>query len=258
VGWYGAALQLHATLNFFPLILSTAMLPLMSRLFAERSTRFLPMASKATAYTLMLSLPIGVGLAVSAGAVIDLLGYPEAFDNSVPVLVILALSVIPAGQLMVLYMIVTAMNRQGEWVRLIAASIVVGLVLNLLLIPLAHHFTGNGGIGAAVASLSAETAQLAMAVRLMPEGLYQRENVIHSMKAAGAVIVMGAAVVGLQSFADAPFYVFVPAGAALYAAALLASRAVRISDLHSLADDWRSSRGNTGRAEPMTAVAVSD
>src|SRR5690606_17794087 len=33
VGWYGAAMQLYATMNFFPLILSTAMLPLMSRLY---------------------------------------------------------------------------------------------------------------------------------------------------------------------------------------------------------------------------------
>jgi O-antigen/teichoic acid export membrane protein len=96
VGWYGAAMQLYATLNFFPLILSTAMLPLMSRLFAERSDQFVPVASRATGFTLMLSLPIGVGLATSSQAVIGLLGYPAAFDNSVPVLIILSLTLIPS------------------------------------------------------------------------------------------------------------------------------------------------------------------
>jgi O-antigen/teichoic acid export membrane protein len=259
VGWYGAALQVYATLNFFPLILSTAMLPLMSRLYAASSDQFVPMASRATGFTLMLSLPIGVGLAASSHAVIGLLGYPEAFDNSVPVLIILSLTLIPSGQLMVLYMVVTAMDRQADWVRLIAVALTFGIVLNLMLIPIAQHLTGNGGIGAAVASLAAEMAQLALATRLMPRGLHNRELVQQSARAVAAVAVMAAVVVGLQVIFGASIFVFVPVGAATYAAALLISGAIRVADLRRLTQDWLSSRsGTAAHHEAGPALAITE
>ena len=258
VGWYGAAVQLFATLNFFPLILTTAMLPLMSRLYAERSPRFVPMAARASAYTLMLSLPAGVGLAVSSHALIGLLGYPEAFDNSVPVLIILSLTLIPAGQLMMLYMVVTAMDRQAEWVRLIAVALAIGLLLNVILIPVMHHLTGNGGIGAAIATLAAETAQLGLAIRLMPEGLHNRSLALQSARAVGAVTVMALVVAGLQVFLDAPIFVFVPLGAATYGSGLLVSGAVSISDFRRLSQDWLATRSASTRIDPATAVAITE
>jgi O-antigen/teichoic acid export membrane protein len=258
VGWYGAAMQLYATLNFFPLILSTAMLPLMSRLYAERSPQFIPMAARASAYTLMLSLPVGVGLAVSSHALIGLLGYPEAFDNSVPVLIILSLTLIPAGQLMMLYMVVTAMDRQREWVRLIAVALAIGLVLNVVLIPITQHFWGNGGIGAAIATLAAEAAQLGLAVRLMPEGLHNRTLALQSAQAVGAVVVMAVVVVGLQVLLGAPILVFVPVGAATYGIALLVTGAVSVADLRRLSQDWLSSRSVSSRIDSATAVAITE
>ncbi len=256
VGWYGAAMQLYTTLNFFPLILTTAMLPLMSRLYAERSPQFVPMASKATGFAFMLALPIGVGLAVSSSAVIGLLGYPEAFNHSVPVLVILSLTLIPVSQLMMLYMVITAMDRQREWVRLIAAALVIGLVLNVILIPVTQHMFGNGGIGASIATLTSESIQLLLALKLMPEGLHNRRLAVQSAQAVVAVGVMALVVVGLQVVLDAPIFVFVPAGAATYGAGLLLTGAINISELRGLTRDWLSSRGGSARIDSATIVAI--
>ena len=256
VGWYGAAMQLYATLNFFPLILTTAMLPVMSRLYAESSPQFVPMASRATGFAFMLSLPIGVGLAVSSHALIGLLGYPGDFDNSVPILIILSLTLIPAGQLMMLYMVVTAMDRQREWLRLIATSLAIGIVLNLISIPVTQSLFGNGGIGAAAATLAAETIQLGLALRLMPEGLHNRRLAMQSARAIFAVAVMATIVIGLQVFLGAPIYLFVPVGAATYGVTLLVTGAISIRELRRLLQDWLSSRSVSSRH--ATAVAITE
>jgi O-antigen/teichoic acid export membrane protein len=175
------------------------------------------------------------------------------------VLIILSLTLIPSGQLMVLYMVITAMDRQADWVRLIAVALAFGIGLNLVLIPIFQHLTGNGGIGAAVASLAAEATQLVLATRLMPRGLYNRELRLQSQRAIVAVGVMAAMVVGLQVIFDASIFVFVPVGAVTYAAALLASGAVSVTDLQRLSQDWLSSRsGAPARRDAGPAIAFTE
>ncbi len=255
VGWYGAAMQLYTTLNFFPLILTTAMLPLMSRLYAERSPQFIPMASRATGFAFMLALPIGVGLAVSSDAVIGLLGYPDPFAHSVPVLIILSLTLIPVSQLMMLYMVITAMDRQREWVRLIVISLVVGLVLNVILIPITQASLGNGGIGASIATLTSESVQLVFALRLVPAGLHDRRLVVQYARSGVAVAVMAGVVLALQWVVGAPIFVFVPLGALTYGVGLLLTGAINITEMKSLTHDWHSSRGGT-RLDPAAHIAI--
>jgi O-antigen/teichoic acid export membrane protein len=257
VGWYGAAMQLYTTLNFFPLILTTAMLPMMSRLYAERSPQFLPMASRATGFAFMLALPIGVGLAVSSSSVIGLLGYPDAFSHSVPVLVILSLTLIPVSQLMMLFMVITAMDRQREWVRLIVISLIVGLALNLILIPVTQHSIGNGGVGASTAALTSESVQLFFALRIAPAGLHNRHVALQYARSLIAVAAMAGVVLALQWVVDAPIFVFVPAGALIYGVGLLLTGAISIAELRSVSRDWLSSRGGS-RVESPVHVAITE
>ena len=134
VGWYGAALQLVTTLHFLPLVLVTALLPAMTRLHANRDRRLREYGAPGHGAGVSGRPALGVGLSLMAHTVIRLLGYPDAFDQSVPVLVVLAVTLPISGALMIMNMIVIAMDEQAEWVKLMVVALIVGFILNFALI----------------------------------------------------------------------------------------------------------------------------
>ena len=250
VGWYGAALQLVTTLHFLPLVLVTALLPAMTRLHARRdSAGFANMARRGMALAFLAALPLGVGLSLMAHTVIRLLGYPDAFEQSVPVLVILAVTLPISGALMIMNMIVIAMDEQAEWVKLMAVALIVGFVLNFVLITGFDRWTNNGGIGAAVAALAAESFQIVLAAKLMPAGVLGRDLYSQCVRALVAVAVMAVVVLGGRDILHLPEYTLVAAGAVTYAAMLLASGGVQFSDFTSLARQWLNAKSQSETLE---------
>ena len=135
-----------------------------------------------------------------AGDLIGLLGYPGEFDNSVPVLVIMAATLPLTGVLMVANTIVVAMDKQGSWVRIMAFALALNVVLNVGFIALFERTAGNGGIGVAAASLIAESVQLGLSLKLLPEGLFGRELLPQTARALAATAVMAGLVVAGQAF----------------------------------------------------------
>ncbi|HEX5369140.1 MAG TPA: flippase [Dehalococcoidia bacterium] len=250
VGWYGAALQLETTLHFLPFVLVTALLPAMTRLHARRDTvGFVNMARRGMALSFLAGLPLGIGLSLMARTVIRLLGYPDAFDQSVPVLVILAVTLPISGALMIMNMIVVAMDEQAEWVKLMAVALVAGLILNFTLITGFDRWTNNGAIGAAVAALLAESFQIVLAAKLMPAGVIGRELYSQCGRALVAVAMMAGVVLGGRNLLHLPEYTLIAAGAVTYASVLLAIGGVRLSELTSLARQWLSAKGNSETPE---------
>lgn len=260
VGWYGAAIQLYATVNVVPLVLTTALLPALSRLHARRDDSLRRITRKSMAVILMAGLPIALGTAMLSGEIIDLLGYPDSFTNSVPLLAILALSVPITGMLMLVGTTAFATDQQSRWVKVMALATALNVLLNLALIPLFDRSYGNGAIGAALASVVAELVQLAIGLRLVPVDIIDRSVLVSFAKAAAAAMVMVAVVGATRFFQDPGLAPLVLVGGVAYLVALLLVRGVSPGEIRALALTWAQARqpagGHSGEADPAIASAV--
>jgi len=260
VGWYGAALQLYATVNVVPLVMTTALLPALSRLHAQQDDSLRRIARKSVTVILMAGLPIALGMAMLSGDIIDLLGYPDSFSNSVPLLAIIALSLPVTGVLMLVGTTAFAMDQQSRWVKAMALATTLNVLLALVLIPLFDRGYGNGAIGAALASVVSELVQLAIGLRLVPVGIIDRSVLVSFAKAAAAAMVMVAVVGMTKSFQNPGLAPLVLVGGVAYLAALLVVRGVSPSEIRALALTWaqarRSTGGDGGAADRAIASAV--
>jgi O-antigen/teichoic acid export membrane protein len=126
----------------------------------------------------------------------------------------------------------TAINRQLDFTRLALFTLAVNLVLNLLLIP------PYGYLGAAAASTITEAALFAGGWWLLRRQRLPLSVLASSGRVIASAVLMGVAVYLIRSW---PLPIVVIAGAAVYAAALLALRALN-------AEEWSVVRsGLTGR-----------
>ena len=155
VGWYSVPTRLFQTLMFLPVVIGTAWLPRFVRAFDESPRRLGDVARSPIELVLLLSLPIAALTVLAAKPMIGLL-YGSAYDRSVPVMVVLGLC-IPAMYLnIMLSQVLIAMNRQVVWTWVMAGTVVVNPLFNLVLIPYTQDHYGNGAIGAAISLLLTE------------------------------------------------------------------------------------------------------
>jgi O-antigen/teichoic acid export membrane protein len=155
VGWYGVATKLFGTLMFIPAILNTAWLPRLVSAFTQNPSHLRLVVRAPTEQIMILSLPVSIGAALVAQPLIGLL-YGRAYAPAVPVLIILALTVIPTYFNIVTNQILVTINRQMVWTKALAFASVVNPCFNLVLIRIFQDRSGNGAIGAAWSFLLTE------------------------------------------------------------------------------------------------------
>jgi O-antigen/teichoic acid export membrane protein len=192
VGWYSVPTRLFSTLLVVPTILSTVLLPRLSRAFRDGHRAFAAEARPALEVTLIFSLPIAVGCALVARQGIWVL-YGGTFLPAAPVLSVLALCV-PATYLNTLAnQVLIAANRQLAWTKIMVWAAVANPVINLALIQLTQSRLHNGAVGAALALLATELGMAAAALVLMPNILTGR-SWLRVARSAVATAGMGVAV----------------------------------------------------------------
>jgi O-antigen/teichoic acid export membrane protein len=254
VGWYGAAIQLFAALNVIPLVLSTALLPRLSLAFATDPAGARRLASISLAVVLSTGLPLSLGLCVLSRDLIRLLDYPATFDNSIPLVAILAVNLSLTGVLMLISTTLIAMDRQRAWLRLIAASLALNLALHAALIPVFDSAVGNGGIGAAAAAVTAEVFQLAVGLRLLPAGIVGRETGLAFARSGAASLAMLTIIVLMMPLE--PWLPLQVAGAgSVYLTALAALGGVRPAMALEVFRLWAQTRPAGGRIEDAVPAA---
>jgi O-antigen/teichoic acid export membrane protein len=155
LGWYGAPTKLFGTLMFAPIIVSTAWLPRLSLAFKQSADAFRSVARPLLEIVLVLCLPVSVGAALVAPALINVL-YGPGYGPSVPVFVILAFTTIPMYLNIVVNQILVSSHRQTLWTFVMAGASIVNPALNAILIPLFERNQHNGAVGAALALLLTE------------------------------------------------------------------------------------------------------
>jgi len=155
VGWYGVPTKLFQTMLFLPVIVSTAWLPRLVGAFEESPERLRRTARVPLELVLVLSLPICAATAIAAGPVIHLL-YGPAYDNAVPVMVLLGLCIPPMYLNIMLSQVLVAAKRQVVWTWVMAGATIVNPIFNGVLIRLTQSRYGNGAIGASISLILTE------------------------------------------------------------------------------------------------------
>lgn len=224
VGWYVAANKYVDAIAWIPQSAMNAVFPALSLLSVSGKDRLALAYEKSYRLLAVLGVPLAVGMALTAPALVHLV---HGYEQTIPALGILALSVVFLFLNNAFIYTLTALNRQGDFTRLALVTLVVNVVLNLALIP------PFGYIGASWASVITEIALFAGGWWLLRRHLHA----LRVVRAIGRILVsgavMGTAVYLLQS---APIVLVVVVAGAVYAGALLLLRALQ-------PDEWRIIRG---------------
>lgn len=163
VGFYGAAVNVTLFALLVVPAINAVVLPMIARIGASSPDELRRVMGEACRWALILTTPVAAWLVINAGDFMTLL-YEGAYDASVPALQLLA-GLTPLTYLTILFS--NYLFQLGsEWA--VARTSLVGLVLNpvlnLVLIPrcAARFGDGGAGIGAAIASVTAECVALAL------------------------------------------------------------------------------------------------
>lgn len=155
VGFYSAAYRLMEALIFFPQVYTTAIFPVFSKLYVSSINPLKGAYIKSFKYLTILSLPIAVGITLLAEPIILLLFKPEY----IPSILALQIVVWVLPFIFVNYIqgsLLTAMNRQVTYLKITAASLVLNVGMNLVLIPLYSY------LGAAFVTVITEIFSVAL------------------------------------------------------------------------------------------------
>ena len=176
VGWYGVPTKLFQSLMFLPALMSTAWLPRLVSAHENGGDKLQRESRKPLELLLVASIPICAVTAATAGPVMHVL-YGSAYDESVPVLIMLALCVPPMYVNIMLNQVLVAAKRQTAWTWVLAGATIFNPLVNLALIPYTENHYGNGAIGAAIALFLTELGIVAVGLALFGRGLVTRATV---------------------------------------------------------------------------------
>lgn len=246
VGWYSAADRLFNTLLFIPTVFMMAVFPVFSRMKISDGAGLNQLMAKSFDGLLVLGVPIGLGLTVVAGPIVRLLFGPE-FTNSGPILAVLGISLIFMYQNVLLGQFLISVDRQNYWTTVMAVATILLIVLDMLLIPLAQRWWGNGAIGGALSYVITELGMVIAGIRLLPKGTLGGGNGRFAARVGLAGCAMVAVVWSLQNYL---IVIPIVAGAVVYLALALLLGVIPKSDLKRLRTSTQQLWGKASRPTP--------
>lgn len=244
-GWFAAANRIYKTIDMLPLAFAFAILPTLSRVHKDSADSSVGMAKKVIAVGTLGIVPLAVGISLFAGQIITTLPYPEEFQNTVPLLTILALTIPFTAFLVILGSIAIAVDRQKAWAYGLLFTVVINIVFNVLAAPYFQDHYGNGGIGVAITTLVSEALMVGIGIYIMPKGVLDRTLGITVLKVFFASAVMAVAVLAGRSIGlfDP---VLVIGGGIVYLLTALATRAITKEDVTFLKEMAKKKAGRSG------------
>lgn len=198
-GWLAAAYRIINITVFIPTIITTPLLPALSRSKTEPAV-YRSVLGESVATVMLLTVPISAGIFALAPSIPTLLGWPDTLQAAVPLMVLLSFQQTLVGVDMVLGTSLIALGLERKWLRVAVVAAMFNPLLNLLTIPLAATLTGNGAIGVALAELATEALFLVGAIRLTPRHLLGRDTLTTAARIIAAGIVMLAVTMLLRPF----------------------------------------------------------
>lgn len=225
VGWYGAAYKLFDVLVFLPSIFSLAILPVLSKLYGKEEMLLARTTQKGLNFILLAGIPISIACWFFAREIIGFLFGLQAYAPAAGNLALFSSALLLLYIDMILATAIIACDKQRAlaWVAFFAVILNVGL--NWFMIPYTQTVTGNGGIGAALATILTEFFVLVASVAILPRSIFEGASTAVWLKSAAA----GAGMIAFLSAGQAalpglPWMVLAAAGGLAYGGILLALR----------------------------------
>jgi O-antigen/teichoic acid export membrane protein len=167
VGYYTASVRSVAAIAFLPGIVATVIFPRLARNFHADFEQMRRLTRVSLGGLVTLGLPISVGAVLVGPRAVETVFGP-AYGPSGPVMVVLALTIVPAYVATLAYWVLAAADGQRSWAYVMGVATVVNPVINLIAIPYFQSRSGHGSMGAAIALLITDTAVFVAGIALMP------------------------------------------------------------------------------------------
>lgn len=227
VGWYGASDKLFGTLLFVPTVFITAVFPAISRMYVDDPEALPRLMGKSFNLLLVIGVAIGLGIFLVADQVVLIL-FGTDFVNSGPILAVTGFIIIFTYQNILLGRYLIAIDRQKNWVWVMAIATIATIPLDILLIPLCQRLFNNGAIGGAVTYLITEFAMFLIGLKLMPAGMLGKQTAQIALRIVLAGVLMVTAVWQIRHL-----FIAIPitAGAIVYLIGIFLFRAISAEDL---------------------------
>ena len=199
VGWYGVAYRFFDVLMFLPSIYCTAILPILSRLWKDTHLSFAGATAKSLDYLILCAIPTGILVYAFAEDIIQIFfGIPE-FEASVILLRIFSLCLPFIYVDFVLGTVLLATDKQQQLSLMSFLAIPLNIGLNYLMIPRFQSAFGNGGIGAALATLVTEVFIFIAGISLLPANAKGKTNLLVLLKGCVAGGIMAGTLWAIHS-----------------------------------------------------------
>ena len=236
VGWYAAAGRLVYIPMFVPTLIATPLFSAVSRGSHEPAVLRRAIAESVRAL-LLLTVPMAAGLFVAAPIIPTTLHWPSDFENSVPLMQLLSLSMPLLALDMLLGTVVMALGREGRWAVVALVAAIFNPLANIVCVPIFEQATGDGGIGAAIVTGLTELVMFGGVMLLIPRQLFDPRTLWEAARIVLAGMASAAVAAILLPIA-LPLSLIGGAGA--YLGATLALKVLHQEDLRQLAARWRN------------------
>jgi O-antigen/teichoic acid export membrane protein len=240
VGWYALSQRWVGIPIFATTAVLGAFFPAISAHGKELASEFVSLVNRALRLVVFLTVPGAVGIALVAR---DLLTYfyGHEFDESVPVMQILAINVPLASIGTVLAAALVAADRTRRFLVVAVGAAVFNPVGCLVVINVTKDAFGNGAIGAAIMTVFTEMLIVVGALRLRPTGVLGRATVANfgRVLAASAAMVPVVLLLGTGSL-----FVKVAVAVVTFGIAAILFRAVSIGELRRVRAHVSGTLGN--------------
>jgi O-antigen/teichoic acid export membrane protein len=245
--FYGVPYKFVFAFQFVPIALAAALYPSFSRAISEDKARTGELFVNAQRYLMLIVLPLVAGMIALAKPIIVVF-YRAQYLPSVPIMMLLAWCLIPAFLDYPVGALLNAGRRQNTQTALMGLTMVVGVSLNLILIPL------FGPMGSAAAALIGNSTLfiggLVFAARIVA---IPWSKLLASLVRISTASVVMAAIVAFAS-RSFPLYVSVAIGVLVYLGALFASREIGRNEVIKLRDLLLPPKPETTTTETQIGV----
>jgi O-antigen/teichoic acid export membrane protein len=194
VGWYGASYKFFDMLAFLPSIYTLSILPVMSRMWGKEDGMLALTTQKSLEFIMLAGIPMSIAVFSFSEPIIKLFFGLEGYGPSV-----LNLQIFGAGLLliyidMVLGTTLFACDKQRQWAIVAFFAVIVNVSLNYFTIPYTQTHWGNGGIGAALATILTEFFVMVSAITILPKKVFDASIGFVTLRAFVAGCVMAIAI----------------------------------------------------------------
>ena len=190
VGWYSAATRLIGATMVIPSVVSTVMLPMMSRQFYDDKDQFNISLFRFYRLMVLTSLPITVATYGLAGRILQVLHYGASFNNAVPVLQLGSITILLYFCAMPFGSAVVSVDKQQMLMLTSLMAAVIFLPTCYFLSKLTLLTMGNAAVGAIISDALTELAIITCYIKTLPKGSVTAEFAKYGAKCLVAALPM--------------------------------------------------------------------